>query len=257
MRRSHVVRFCLLVLLISPLALSAQSNKPVTAGSATRSNPSPAITSVHELQIPEKARAACDKGTRKFAAKDPTGSIPEFQKAIKVFPGYYEAYAKLGAAELDLEQWDAAESAFRKSMELSGGRYAPANFGFGLILATVSKQFTQAESVVRAGLEMDPTDVTGHFVLGWVLYSTARLQEAEKSAREAILSEPNFAGARLLLAQIHLQQNRFSSVVEDLDAYLALGLTSPLDDKVRAVRAEAIRALPAAGAEFKIAEDNR
>lgn len=142
-------------------------------------------------------------------------AFPEFQKAIKAFPGYYEAYVKLGAAELDLKQWDAAESAFRKSVELSGGRYAPANFGLGLILATVTKQFTQAEAIVRAGLELEPTDVTGNFVLDWVLYSTDRLEEAEGSASEAILSGPNFAGPRLLLAQIHLRENQYSAVVEE------------------------------------------
>ena len=111
-------------------------------------NPSSAVTSVHELQIPEKARNACNKGTERLAAKDAAGSIPEFQKAIEAFPGYYEAYAKLGAAELDLEQWSAAESAFRKSMELSEGRYAPADFGLGLILATVTKKFAEAEAAV-------------------------------------------------------------------------------------------------------------
>jgi tetratricopeptide (TPR) repeat protein len=137
MIRSRVVPFCLLVLLIPPLAYSAQSKSP-----------SSAVTSVHELQIPEKARNACNKGTERFAAKDAAGSIPEFQKAIKAFPGYYEAYAKLGAAELDLEQWGAAESAFRKSMELSEGRYAPADFGLGLILATVTKKFAEAEAAV-------------------------------------------------------------------------------------------------------------
>src|SRR5208283_2360686 len=132
------------------------------------------------LQIPEKARKACEKGTKRFALKDPAGSIPEFQKAIREFPAYYEAYAKMGAAELDLEQWTDAESAFRKAIELSDGHYAPADFGLGLILATVNKKFADAEAVVRAGLENAPKDVTGHFVLAWVLYSTARFQEAEE-----------------------------------------------------------------------------
>jgi tetratricopeptide (TPR) repeat protein len=203
-------------------------------------NPSSSVVSVHQLQIPEKARNACEKGTKRFAAKDAAGSIPEFQKAIKAYPDYYEAYAKLGAAELDLERWGDAESAFRKAIDLSGGQYAPADFGLGLVLATVTKQFAAAEEVVRAGLEKAPTDVTGHFVLAWVLYSTSRLQEAEENAREAIRSNPNASGARLLLAQIHLQQKKFSAVVADLDAYLALGSVGPLDEKVREVRAQAM-----------------
>jgi tetratricopeptide (TPR) repeat protein len=230
------------MVLISPLACTSQSSNQFAAGTAAP-NPSSAVVSVHELQIPEKARKDCEKGTKRFAAKDSAGSIPEFQKAIQSFPGYYEAYAKLGAAEFDLERWDDAESAFRKAMELSGGHYAPADFGLGLILATVTKKFADAEEVVRAGLEKAPTDVAGHFVLAWVLYSTARLQEAEDSVRQALVTDPNAAAPRLLLAQIHLRQNKFSAAVEDLNTYLASGVAGPMDEKARTARAEALRAL--------------
>jgi tetratricopeptide (TPR) repeat protein len=234
MSRFRVVSLCWLALLIPWLVCSAQSPP---------GNPSSALTSVHELQIPPKARAACHKGTERFAAKDSAGSISEFQKAIQAFPDYYEAYAKLGAAQLDLERWDAAESAFRKSLELSGGRYAPANFGLGVVLATVSRKFSEAEALVRSGLETSPADASGHFVLAWILYSTDRLQGAEKSALQAIALGPAAAGTRLLLAQIHLRENRFSAVVEDLDAYRALGIHGPMDEKVRLVRSQALRAL--------------
>jgi tetratricopeptide (TPR) repeat protein len=203
------------------------------------------VTSVHALQIPQKALEACNKGTQLFAEKDPAGSIVMFQKAIKVFPGYYEAYTKLGAAELDLENWGPAETAFRKSIELSGGKYAPADFGLGLILATVKNQYGEAETVIRNGLDLDPGDVTGDFVLAWVLYSTTRLREAEKSATEAVLSAPQFAGARLLLGQIHLAQKNVTAAISDLDAYLGLGIDSPMNAKVRQVRAEAVQTLAA------------
>ena len=259
MSRSILVPALLLVFLAPPLVCSAQSNNPSgNPSGAIVASPNPSsVVSVHQLQIPEKARNACEKGTRRFAAKDAAGSIPEFQKAIKAYPDYYEAYAKLGAAELDLERWDDAELAFRKAIDLSGGQYAPADFGLGLVLATVTKQFAAAEEVVRAGLEKSPTDVTGHFVLAWVLYSTSRLQEAEENAREAITSNPNASGARLLLAQIHLQQNKFSSVVADLDAYLALGIVGPLDEKVREVRAQAMQALARGTANTQISAANR
>lgn len=248
---------CLLLLPIASLACFAQSKSSIAPVATKDTQPSSAIVSVHELQIPRGARAACNKGAKLLSAKDPAGSIPEFQKAIKAFPNYYEAYARLGAADVDLERWDDAETAFRKSLELSGGHYAPANLGLGLILATVKNQFIEAETVVRAGLAGEPADITGLFALGWVLYSTDRLQEAEKTAREAILSEPNFGGARLLLAQIHLRENDPSAVVDDLDAYLATGITGPLDAKVRAVRAEALRALPRIVVNSEVAEANR
>ena len=233
----------LALLLILPTKSFAQTK--ITAPTVTFgcSSASANVTSVHELQIPEKALEACNRGTQRFAAKDSPGSVLEFQKAIKAFPGYYEAYAQLGAAELDQEHWELAESAFRRSIDLSGGRYAPADFGLGLILATVKKEFEEAETVIRNGLELDPNDTTGNFVLAWVMYSTTRLQDAEKSAREAVLSAPTFAGARLLLAQIHLAEKNFVAAVQDMDTYLSFGIDAQLNQKVREVRSEALRAL--------------
>src|SRR5580693_890809 len=111
MSRVSVIAFCLLALFIPSHVCSAQSREHAAADEVTVRNPTSGVTSVHELQIPEKARAACNEGTRRLAAKDSARSIPDFQKAIRAFPGYYEAYAKLGDAELDLEQWSNAESA--------------------------------------------------------------------------------------------------------------------------------------------------
>jgi len=204
---------------------------------------SAAVISVDDLRIPEKALAACRKGTQLFTAKDSAGSIAEFQKAIKVFPGYYEAYAKLGAAELDLDHWEHAESDFRKSLDLSEGRYAPADFGLALILATVEKRFAAAESVVRDGLAQDPSDVSGRFVLAWVLYSTARLGEAEQNALQALGSAPKFAGAQLLLAQIHLGEHNLPAAIDDMNTYLSFGPDSPLYAEVQKVRAQALHEL--------------
>jgi tetratricopeptide (TPR) repeat protein len=254
MNRSLVIPLCIIASSISPLICMAQSKGagPTSAPADTSS----AIVSVHELLIPEKARAACDKGSKRFVAKDSAGSIPEFQKAIKAFPQYYEAYAKLGAAEVDLEKWPDAEQAFRKSIELSGGHYAPANFGLALILATVTNHFEEAESVVRAGLATDPNDETGRFILGWVLYSTDHLEEAERNAREALIAKPDFAGGRLLLAQIHLREKRFAEAATDLDAYLSLGLTGPLMEKVRATRDAVMRELGPDEANAEIAKQN-
>jgi tetratricopeptide (TPR) repeat protein len=248
------ILYCLigLSILVLPIEGSAQSQRP--AGTMVEqtfqclSSP-PGLTSVHELQIPEKALEACNRGTQRFAAKDSAGSVVEFQKAIKLFPKYYEAYAEMGAADLDLDNWKDAESAFRKSIELSAGQYAPADFGLGLILATVNNQFADAEKVIRRGLTIDPKDVTGHFVLAWVLYSTSRLRDAEKSATEAVVFAPDFLGARLLLGQIHIAEKNFAAAVRDLDAYLSTGAETPLDAKVRQVREQALRAISAGAAD--------
>jgi tetratricopeptide (TPR) repeat protein len=198
--------------------------------------------SVRELTIPDKAREAYNKGIRHAAAEDWTGSVPNFQRAIKSFPAYYEAYSGLGVAQVYLQNWNEAEASFRKCIELSGGTFAAAHFGLGLILSH-RKQFPEAEAMIREGIQLDPADARGHFSLAWVLHTMGRLPEAEQSAREAILYKPTFPDPYLLLAQIHLDQGNFSSEIEDLDGYLKVDPHGPLSARARAALADAERSL--------------
>jgi tetratricopeptide (TPR) repeat protein len=214
-----------------------------------------AMVSAHELSIPEKARKAFHKGSQRLAARDSAGSIPEFQRAIQIFPSYYEAYYKMGIAELGLHQSGDAEAAFRKSIELSGGRYAPPHSGLSLILCT-EKRLDEAEAVARTGVKLDPADAAGQFALAWALLTANRLPDAEKSARRAVLCKPNFAEAYLLLAEIHLRQSNAAALVEDLDAYLKLDPDGPKSAKARAVRADAQLALSQESAGSVLAEAN-
>jgi tetratricopeptide (TPR) repeat protein len=227
---------CVAVLAVSPVIGAAQ------APSVPPSDNGSYRVSAHELQIPSKAREAYRKGTELLDGKQPAASLPEFQRAIKAFPEFYEAYYKIGLASLNLQKYDEAQIAFETSIELSKGRYPPAQFGLGVVLC-IRKEFAGAEEAIRAGLDTYPGDAAGNFTLAWVLFGAGRLPEAEKSARQAILSNANMASAYLLLAQIHLRQSDFSAVISDLDAYLSLDPEGVHNTEARAIRAQAQQVL--------------
>jgi tetratricopeptide (TPR) repeat protein len=226
---------CLIFLGLSPLLAQAQSPTIETVSPPAESI---AKVSVRELQIPRKAREPFNKGTDLLSASQPAASIPEFQRAIKVFPEFYEAHYKIGLANLNLHRYDEAQSAFETSIEVSNGRYPPSQFGLGLVLCA-KKQYDEAVEAVRAGLDQYPADAAGNFTLAWILFSAGRLSEAEKSARQAVLTNANLASAYLLLAQIHLRQSDLRAVVSDLDAYLRLHPGGPHNTQALALRSEA------------------
>ena len=235
-----MISSCLPFLLLYPLSCAAQ----LPPGATPPPLPDHAANQVsaRELQIPQKARKAFNKGTELLAAKESAASIQEFQRAIKAFPDFYEAYYKIGLADLNLRRYPDAQAAFETSIELSKRRYPPSQFGLGVALC-MQKQFAEAEDAVRAGLDEYPADAAGHFTLAWVLFTAARLPDAEKSARQAVLYNANFATAYLLLAQIHLGQSDLSAVTADLDAYLKLDPEGPHSAEARAVRTQAQRVL--------------
>jgi tetratricopeptide (TPR) repeat protein len=236
---SRLMASCCLVCLLVPVASFAQSKNSQTGGLGDSPD---ATVSVRQLRIPDRAKFAFNKGTQKLTAKDYSGSIAEFRKAIAAYDDFYEAYYKIGIANLEMQASEAAEAAFRKSIALSESKYSPSLFGMGLALAS-QKQFADAETYVRTGLQLEPTSSSGLLALGWVLYSAQRVVEAEKAAREAILYNPNLAIAHLLLAQIHRGQNNSAAMVDDLDAYLRLEPDGARSRALRSSRDAAQRSL--------------
>jgi tetratricopeptide (TPR) repeat protein len=203
--------------------------------STAQSQQSRNVISVRQMLIPPKALHAFEQGIERLSKKDPAGSLPHFQRAILEYEGYYEAYDRIGAADLQLWRVTEAEQAFRKSIDVSGGQYAHPLLALGAILNDQEK-FAEAESVTRKGLDLAPDSWRGHYYLGLALYGLNRLVEAEKSAREALRRKTDFPEAQLLLADIHGREADYSSLVSDLNEYLKL-----VPDGPASARAEAIR----------------
>ena len=190
--------------------------------------------SVRELKIPVKARNAFEKGLRRLAKNDAVGSRTQFVRAATTFPDYYEAYYHIGVADLRLGHEEEAAQAFQKAIDLSGGHYAWAQFALGLLLCRQG-EYAEAETVIRKGLDVDGSPATGHLFLSVALFRLNRLEDAERSAREALLRKPGFALAYLVLADVHGRRGEYARELQNLDAYLKLEPDGPASKRVREV----------------------
>jgi tetratricopeptide (TPR) repeat protein len=191
--------------------------------------------SVRELKMPDKARGEYKKGLESIGKKDWPGSLSHFRKATKAFPEYYEAYYHLGLTETNLGRLDEAMQAFEKAVDLSGGRYAWADFGIGYVLYLEGKA-REAETVLRRGLEVDNNSPDGHVILGMALLRLDNPDEAEKCAREALLRNPNFAAAYLVLADSFARRHNYREQLEELETYLKLEPSGAASERARQVR---------------------
>jgi tetratricopeptide (TPR) repeat protein len=226
MRIKGQIAFLLLAFICMPSHLSAQSQ------------PSAGVVSLRELSIPSKALRAFEQGMECMAKQDAAGSLPHFQRAIAEFAGYYEAYDRMGAADLKLWRLADAEQAFREAIELSGGQYAHPLVALGAIL-NANKQFAEAEAVTRKGLRLAPDSWTGQYYLALALFGLNRLEDAENSVRVSLRLKPEFAEAHLLLADIHSRQSDYRALVDDLDEYLKVAPDNPSTARIKALRESA------------------
>jgi tetratricopeptide (TPR) repeat protein len=198
--------------------------------------------SVRELKIPGRAQDEFQKGLQRLAKNDPAGSLSHFTKASQAFPTYFEAYYNMGVAEMTLGHMDEAIKAFQTAIDLSGGRYATAEFGYGYLLCQEGKP-VEAEKIIRRGLEVEDASPQGYVILGQALKQLKRLDEAEKSVREALLRDPNYAGAYLVLSDVAESKGEYRAEIEDLDIYLKLQPNGPGSKLARKVRIAAQKML--------------
>lgn len=198
------------------------------------------LVSVQELRNSGKGQKEFDRGTRLLLKGDAAGSIVFFEHAIAKDPTYYRAYYDLGLARFRLGQTAEAEQAFQKSIDLTGGGYAPADFLMGVILCQ-KQEFRQAETVMQRGLEVDPGSALGKIFLGWAQFALNRPVEAERSAHQALFRKADLPEAYFLLAHIHRRQHNPPAVVADLEAYFKLDPQGPESDEARSLLVTAQR----------------
>jgi tetratricopeptide (TPR) repeat protein len=198
--------------------------------------------SVRDLRISGKARDDYQKGLECVAKNDFPGSAIQFKKAVKAFPEYYEALSQLGMADVHLGKLEEARKAFQSAIDISKGRYATAQFGFGYLLY-LEGQADEAELILRRGLEVDGDAPDGHAILAMVLLTLNRLDEAEKSAGEALLRRPGFAEAYLVLADVYARRHNYRQQLQDLEMYLRLEPRGPGSARAHQAREVALKML--------------
>jgi len=199
-----------------------------------------ATVSVRQLGIPGKARDEYQQGLQSLAKNDLQEALKHFTKARSHYANYYEAEYHTGLAQLRMGRREEAMGAFQQAVDLSDGRYAPAELGVGALLYESGKP-AEAEKIVRRGLELDDTLAEGHALLGMILMREQHADEAEKSAREALLRKPAFAQAYLVLADVHASRKEYRSQLQDLETFLTLQPEGPERARVVQLREFVLR----------------
>ena len=116
------------------------------------------------------------------------------EKAIKINPDLAGAYTSLGWVFVNYEyDWVAAESSFRKSIELNPN-YATANHWFGLFLSNLGKHDEAIASVKKAA-ELDPQSMIIQSSIGQVYVVAGRFEEASEFVNRAHEMNPYFSTA--------------------------------------------------------------
>ena len=198
--------------------------------------------SVKDLAIPEPARLEFNKGEDALRAKNADESVKHFQKAIKLYDDYPQAYRMLGDAFVEKQQWPEAESALKKSIELQPD-LAPSYFDLGA-LRNQTKNYPGAEEALKKGLELTPDATVGKYELAKTYWAMGRWQDAAPFAVDTVKAVPDLAAAHVLLANIRLKQRDAPGALHEYQEYLRIEPQGAMAPQVRDMVEKLQKALP-------------
>jgi TolB-like protein/DNA-binding winged helix-turn-helix (wHTH) protein/Tfp pilus assembly protein PilF len=148
------------------------------------------------------------------------------EKALELDPLLAEAYASNGLVYSRDRNWQEAERAFRRSIEINPSlSESRKDFAFSVLFPL--GRLDEAVRELRKAVELDPLSALVRDSLDYVLVSAGRYDEVLDNCRGILLVHPDDNGAEQLFARALLQKGRLSEATAIFERQDQAGTGSP------------------------------
>jgi len=192
----------------------------LTADAAKTSTGMPLLIDVVDARVPASARDAFANGRAALAKKSYKEAIAQLQQAVASYANFFEAHLLLGVAYMDLREWDNAEKAMQRAIEIK-----PDSGAALIYLGEVywrQKRYNDAEQTLREGLKLDEKSWHGQFTLGRLYWDMGEVAKAGGPIGMTLQLKPDLAEAHLLAGNILLRVNQRERALVEYREYLRL-----------------------------------
>lgn len=190
------------------------------ADSAKNASGLPLLTDVVDARVPAAARADFENGRAALKGKNYKEGIAYLEKAALGYSNFFEAQLLLGMAFIDLKEWEKAEKALLRAVEMR-----PQNATAMIYLGEVywrQKRNTDAERSLLEGLKLDQKSWHGHYTLGRLYWDMGEVVKAGGPIGMTLQLKPELAEAHLLAGNILLRVNQRERALIEYREYLRL-----------------------------------
>ncbi|WP_321473553.1 tetratricopeptide repeat protein [uncultured Paludibaculum sp.] len=195
--------------------------------------------SLTTASAPKDARKAYEKGLDLMKKKKFPEAEAQLQKAVDTYPKYALAWYELGNSLMGQKKNDDAQKAYEQSISADGKFVKPHLQMMQLSLGSRNWQLIADRS--DDVLKLDPyTYSQAWFVNAAAKYNLKKLDEAEKSAREAVKLDTEHHNPRSaqLLGAILADKGDYPGALEQMRGYLSFAPNAPDVESVRKQVAE-------------------
>ncbi len=156
-------------------------------------------------------------------------AITKLNEAATRIPDCHECHVQLGEVYARQKQFDQAEAAFKKAIELKADS-AAAYDGLAAIYNTQGKMDLASEASAKA-VELHAAsgggDATSAYNAGAILVNSGKMAEAKAQFQRALQLDPTMAEAHYQLAMTFINEGNVAEAVKSLEQYLTLAPNGP------------------------------
>jgi tetratricopeptide (TPR) repeat protein len=178
----------------------------------------------------EAIRAAFKEGATLSNAGKHDEAIAKFNEVLKDVPKCPECYVGIGASSAAKKDYAAAETAYKKAIELDPNMVDAYNG-----LATVyndQKKFTEAQAMSAEGMKRATAggasgSADALYNAGVIAWNANDFPKAQEQFAAAVAANPNHAESHFMLGRVYLNLGKLPEAAKEFEAYTKIAPNGP------------------------------
>lgn len=175
---------------------------------------------VIDARVPLEAQGEFEKARGALAMKDAKEALAHLERAVALYPDFFEAQLLLGTTYANERKLKEAEAALSRALEVKPDS-AAALFALGDVYRR-ERRYDEAEKALDKGIRLDDKSWQGYFTQARLYWEMNDIKRAAPAIGHTLQLKPDFAEAHLLAGNILLKLNAPQRALVEYEEYLRL-----------------------------------
>ncbi|HEX8177371.1 MAG TPA: tetratricopeptide repeat protein [Pyrinomonadaceae bacterium] len=186
---------------------------------------------VVDARVPLEAQDEFEKGRSALALKDTREALSHLERAVALYPEFFEAQLLLGTTYANERRLKEAEAALSLALKIKPESAAPL-FALGDVYRR-EKRYEEAEKALEKGLKLDENSWQGYFTQARLYWEMNDIKRAAPAIGHTLQLKPDFAEAHLLAGNILLKLNAPGRALVEYEEYMRLAPRGEFAEQTR------------------------
>jgi tetratricopeptide (TPR) repeat protein len=188
---------------------------------------------VFHQDIPENARKEYDHGIKSIEKGDVNNALQSLQKAIAIFPNYYDALELLGTQYVKRQDYNAAKPLLIKAVVINRDGWR-GFYSLG-IAQMETKELSEGVKSLKRAAELNPESPNVNMRLGMVLMQNAetRAEAIQSFEKVTHLAKDSVPPAFFYLGVLYGKSERYGEAADALEHFLHIYPQAGEQDKLK------------------------